>query len=80
MNDGGPAFPADRDEMKSDGTGTYTASYPGMFLRDYFAAMPLSEEELSVLRLMYSAVHPDEHYSLHQLRYFRADQMLKARA
>jgi hypothetical protein len=67
-NDGGPAFPNDlvHDE--------------GMSLRDYFASTAINDREWDMLRDAYFNAHPEgEKVSVAQLRYFRADQMLKTR-
>lgn len=68
IEDGGPAFPS----------GTMIGR--GMSLRDWFAGQPLTEPELTCLRQQYfHQTKGVDVVSLHTLRYFHADQMLKKR-
>lgn len=49
-------------------------------LRDYFAAMPLGEFEIGIIRTQFEAKHAGvKTYTLQELKYFHADEMLKQR-
>lgn len=67
-NDGGPAFPSVPNDTD------------GMSLRDYFAGQALTPGEYALLRDAYFAEHPGtETVSLQTLRYYHAQQMLRAK-
>jgi len=73
-NDAGPAFPVAILEDHS------SFAKNGMSLRDYFAAAPMSDVELEMLKENYGIKFPGQPASISRIRYFRADTMLEARA
>ena len=74
IDDGGPVFPCEGGEF----SGLHPD--PGMSLRDYFAAMPLSDYEIEMLRAQYEHARPGlEKYNIQDLRWFHASRMLAAR-
>lgn len=70
-DNGGPAFPAPELGFKDFGD---TGAYPGMTLRDYFAAKALPAE---ILR--WKDGHPKGFSGIAAGAYMAADAMLKAR-
>ena len=75
-NDGGPAFPREVGyELTSKRSNRH-----GMSLRDYFAAAPMIDMEMEMLRQSFEKKFPGEPASIARIRYFRADTMLEARA
>lgn len=79
-NDGGPAFPRPFSSLDGNPEHGVSVEQNGMTLRDWFAGMPLNEQEITLLRCAYESDHPEATpYTLSCLRYFHADRMLTER-
>jgi len=78
-----PAFPISTSvvERFRPESGIADKHYPGqtcngLSKREYFAAMPLTETELSMLKAAYDSQTQEKSYTLQSLRFFHADRMI----
>ena len=82
-NTGGPAFPVDTSvnelgEATIHQTGNWTGQFPGMTLRDYFAAKAMTAY-ISNPDMIHKLCGTGS-VSISELSYIQADAMLKERA
>ena len=87
QQDGGPAFPVSTNSKHSDVRGPYghqdstqTWQFPGMTLRDYFAAQVLPVAAVGAFRSGEDFLRGDHYEDAASNAYALADAMLKARA